>query len=1046
MGSISTYGFSITGDCTNEGLGEVTFSVTGDSPDWLVTETPTAGLNLPTSALTVVDYVYYYSGLSAGSYFLSVYDSTYSNYVVVNFNISSGTCVSINTTDTTCGFDNGGITATTQTVYGNGSTFTLFDIDDHYISSGTSVSNEYVFPPVPSGIYYVIADDGGGCTGRSESCIVRESTLFDYGYYVVNDGSCISSDGSGKIFLTGLSDPSLYTVNWLTSVNGQTGTTVTGLTAGLYNVQVTNEDGCIVSKTITITGVDPLGIGGFMTYPPSCFKPNGEITIIITGGTAPYYIGCSNGDSAIIFGSEYTFTGLFSGTYNFNIIDAGVCKVSGTTSINTSNSFQVLSVNATNSICNDNSGSVTITLIGTGYYTYSLTDSLGNTTNFGPTTNIVQQFNTLSSGNYDLVVTDGVCTYETTVTINNTEKFTISAITQKTTCGLNNGSIQLLASSGGTLPYSYQLTGFPPSSTTTFSNLTSGNYVGTVTDNTGCSQTLNLYVNNSNGVLFDLVVTQPTSGNNGEISTIIYGGTPTFTYNWSPNVNGQTGSTVTSLSGGTYSLEIVDSSGCTYTKTVTLTGTEKKLSYQTYNICDDNFQSTGILGKRGMQQMLSEGFKDLTYGDTGCILKSANFIADITVDGVNNQQSFYVSSGLTDFPSDYAWGEALIEVLESYDGISKVEINYTTNEIKIYNKCVEIEGCQPETIYYLSDANIVINLKLEYNISCQQCEVTPTPTPTLTLTPTPTVTPTATNTCITYNVTHTFKFDFTEFEFTPCCGESLTSPHIAYPGESINFCSSTTPIIIVGSGVLSVKGTCELCITPCVYNEWELTIGSPCTFNLYDCDKNVYDTVTFSGSGTYYVCSVYQPGSPGICVLPPTIPIVGPCSPLPTSTPTPTPTPTPTTTPIPLSAFTVTLLEVGSDVVMSGYGGFNILDLTYVSTNGYGPGIDPQNGVFLLGSSPSNLDLYTGSTFSQPTNFGGPTTGITISVSNDTLMGVFPVNNLAVPTGYISGSYIEGSTLYFNQTLSSLGATPGIYIYSWGSGVNSSILTLQVGP
>ena len=823
MGSISTYGFSITGDCTNSGLGAVTFSVTGDSPDWLVIETPIAGLNLPTSGLTttiidpgppiIYDNVYYYSGLSAGSYFLSVYDSTYSNYVIVNFSISSGTCVSINTTDTTCGFDNGGVTATTQTVYSNGATFTLFNIDGDIISSGSSVSNEYVFPPVSAGTYYVVADDGGGCTGISESCIVRDSVPFDYGYYVVNDGSCISSDGSGKIFLTGLSDPSLYTINWLTSVNGQTGTTVTGLTAGLYNVQVINEDGCVASKTITITGVEPLGIGGFMTYPPDCFVNNGEITIIVTGGTAPYYIGCSNGDSAIIFSNEYTFTGLFSGTYSFNIIDAGVCKVSGTTSINTSNSFQVLSVNTTNSTCNDNSGSVTITLIGSGFYTYSLTDSLNNTTNFGPTTNIVQQFNTLSSGVYDLVVTDGVCTYETTVTINNTEKFTISAITQNTTCGLNNGSIQLLASSGGTLPYSYQITGYPPSPVTTFSNLAPGNYVGTVTDNTGCSQTLNLYVNNSNGVLFDLVVTQPTSGNNGAISTLIYGGTPTFTYNWSPNVNGQTGSTVTSLSGGTYSLEIIDSSGCTYTKTVTLSGSDKKLSYQTYNICNDNFQSTGILGKRGMQQMLSEGFKDLTYDDIGCILKSSNFIADITVDGVNTQQSFYVSSGLTDYPSDYAWGQAITEVLESYDGISKVEINYTTNEIKIYNKCVEIEGCQPETIYYLSDANIVINLKLEYNISCQQCITTPTPTPTLTLTPTltstPTPTPTLTQTLtstpvptLTQTLTQTLTPTLTSTAtptptltqtLTPTLTQTLTSTTVPTLTQTLTQTSTPTP-------------------------------------------------------------------------------------------------------------------------------------------------------------------------------------------------------------------------------------------------------------
>ena len=746
MGAINVNQFKITGDCTNQGLGVVTFSVTGDTPNWLAIESPTANLNLPTSALTQVDNVYYYSGLSSGSYFLQVYDSTYSNYVVVNFHISSGTCVSIETTSTTCGLDNGAVTATTQYSYGSGSIFTLYDIDNNFISSGNSTSNEYVFPPVSAGTYYVVADDGGGCTGKSASCIVTNSTPFDYGYYVVNDGSCINNNGSGKIFLTGLSDPSLYTVNWLTSVNGQTGTTVTGLTAGLYNVEVTNNDGCSLSKIITITGVDPLGIGGFMTYPPSCFTNDGEINIIVTGGTAPYYIGCSNGDSAIIFNNDYTFTGLFSGTYNFNIIDAGVCTVSGTTSINTSNSFQVLSIDTTNSICNNNSGSVNITLIGSGYYTYSLTDSLNDTTTFGPTTNIVQNFDTLSSGDYDLVITDGVCTYQTTITIDNTELFTISAITQNTTCGLNNGSIQLLASSGGTLPYSYQITGFGPSSMSTFNNLSPGNYTATVTDLAGCSQTLDLYVNDSNSILFDLVVTQPTCGNNGEISTLIYEGNPTFTYNWSPNVNGQTGTTVTSLSGGTYSLEIIDSSGCTSTETVVLNGTNVQVSYQTYNICNDNFQNTGILGKRSIQQMFAEGFKDLTYDDTGCIIVSANFITDITVDGENTQQVFYVSSGLTEYPSDYEWGQAITEVLESYSGISKVEINYSLNQIKIYNKCVEIDGCLPETIYYLSDANIVINLKLEYNISCYQCIVTPTPTTTQTLTPTPTTTPTNTPT------------------------------------------------------------------------------------------------------------------------------------------------------------------------------------------------------------------------------------------------------------------------------------------------------------
>jgi hypothetical protein len=67
--------------------------------------------------------------------------------------------------------------------------------------------------------------------------------------------------------------------------------------------------------------------------------------------------------------------------------------------------------------------------------------------------------------------------------------------------------------------------------------------------------------------------------------------------------------------------------------------------------------------------------------------------------------------------------------------------------------------------------------------------------------------------------------------------------------------------------------------TICSYSEWEIKIGSSCTFELYDCDYNVYDTIFFAVPGTYYVCSVYEPQSIGICSLPPSIPIVGPCTP-----------------------------------------------------------------------------------------------------------------------------------------------------------------------
>lgn len=70
------------------------------------------------------------------------------------------------------------------------------------------------------------------------------------------------------------------------------------------------------------------------------------------------------------------------------------------------------------------------------------------------------------------------------------------------------------------------------------------------------------------------------------------------------------------------------------------------------------------------------------------------------------------------------------------------------------------------------------------------------------------------------------------------------------------------------------------CSDPCTYYQWQITIGGPCAFELYDCDLNVYDIVTYTSPGIYYACSAYQPGGTGICALPPSPFVnVGLCSP-----------------------------------------------------------------------------------------------------------------------------------------------------------------------
>ena len=49
-----------------------------------------------------------------------------------------------------------------------------------------------------------------------------------------------------------------------------------------------------------------------------------------------------------------------------------------------------------------------------------------------------------------------------------------------------------------------------------------------------------------------------------------------------------------------------------------------------------------------------------------------------------------------------------------------------------------------------------------------------------------------------------------------------------------------------------------------------------------------------------------------------------------------------------------------------------------------------------------------------------------------------------MPAGYVSGNPLSDTSTYDGQTFSSLGATPGRYEWTWGSGANQNF-TLVIG-
>jgi hypothetical protein len=145
------------------------------------------------------------------------------------------------------------------------------------------------------------------------------------------------------------------------------------------------------------------------------------------------------------------------------------------------------------------------------------------------------------------------------------------------------------------------------------------------------------------------------------------------------------------------------------------------------------------------------------------------------------------------------------------------------------------------------------------------------------------------------------------------------------------------------------------------------------------------------------------------------------------------------------AGYIVTFSQVGPDVVASGGGTIDLNGLTFITPGSTQPQVAPTFATEAAGAA-GDVDEYSGA--SGPTSFGpgvftNATTGTGDLVGIQDLIGE-PSGFVFVPTGYASGALLSDTATYAGQSFATLGLTPGVYLYNFGSGADADTFTVDV--
>ena len=398
-----------------------------------------------------------------------------------------------------------------------------------------------------SGSYTITVSDQNNCLSAPQIISLNEPNILEIvSIQETSPVSCFGfSDGIINVVAQGGVGSYTYNAGIQYPSGNQNPYNITNLSAGPYNINVVDENGCISSfVNQEVTQPAPLQTNISTTNLGCNDDDSGDASVAILGGISPYEILWSTNQT------DPFIDNLSAGQYSVSITDANNCSIESDFEI----TVPILESTTTDLVCfGDNNGEILVSLTNANplsIFTYLWDDANAQTT---------LSASNLSAGAYTLTATDQFnCVLQLTDTIFNPDSLSVF-VDHTAICQDNPIAQATVYTSGGTTPYNYQW------STGEFSEqiniLTANSYSVTVTDVNNCQAQVDFNVEPLNPISVSFTTTNPSCKDNidGQIITDVNGGYPPYRFNWS---NFSSDQNLTRVSQGTYFLDVIDNQGC----------------------------------------------------------------------------------------------------------------------------------------------------------------------------------------------------------------------------------------------------------------------------------------------------------------------------------------------------------------------------------------------------------------------------------------------------------------------------------------------------